>query len=241
MQILAGVLRWLQLLRYIKERNFMKKTIFVIFLMSIAIAAFAQNGVIRELSGEVEIKRAGSATFVPATVGSVITQDTIVSTGFRSNAIIEIGSSTITVRPLTRLSLAEIRAAAGAETVNVNLQTGRVRVDVRPPAGNTANFTIQSPTSTASVRGTSFDVNTRSVTVLEGRVAFYGRSGAPVMVDAGSESTVVTGSGTAADPLQNIFENLTPPMPVGTGASREATNAPVITSITGDVIILIDY
>ena len=198
----------------------MKKTFLAAFLMACALHAFAQNGVVRELSGEVELRHVGSAEFVPAELGSAVALDTVVSTGFRSSAIIEIGSATLTVRPLTRLSLTEIRDAAGAENTSVNLQAGRIRVDVRPPAGTTANFTVTSPSSTASVRGTSFEVDARSIRVLEGAVNFRGVSGVPVMVHAGGESVVGVG-GRTADPMQNIFQALSPPMPVGAGVSGD--------------------
>ena len=55
-----------------------------------------------------------------------LSEDTIISTGFKSSALIRAGSSVITVRPLTRLALAEIISAAGTENINVNLQAGRI-------------------------------------------------------------------------------------------------------------------
>jgi hypothetical protein len=174
--------------------------------------------------------------FVPAVAGSAIAQDTIVSTGFRSSAIIDVGSSTLTVRPLTRLSLAAITAAAGTETISVNLQAGRVRVDVSPPAGTAANFTVQSTVATASVRGTSFEFHTRSIGVMEGLVHFNGVSGVPVLVHAGGESLAMPG-GRAADPVQTLFQNLTPPAPAGTGESGEMMVSPILAPATGYIII----
>jgi len=222
----------------------MKKAILTVLLMGVAAYVFAQSGTIRELSGEVEIRQAGAADFVPATVGSEVAQDTIVSTGFRSSAIIDIGSSTLTVRPLTRLSLTEIRTAAGAETVSANLQSGRVRVDVRPPAGTMANFTMQGPSATASVRGTSFEFDARSIRVLDGSVSFRGGSGAQVILQAGGESAVGLG-GRAADPLQSVFQALSPPAPVGAGASGEVIVVPgampVASPTTGNIVITITH
>jgi len=204
----------------------MKKTFFVV-LLSAAIAAgvFGQNGVIRELTGEVEIKRSGASSFTAARAGDTVARDTIVSTGFRSTAVITIGSSTITVRPLTRLSLAEIQSASEAENVNVNLQTGRVRVDVRPPAGTRADFTVQSTTASASVRGTSFEFDTVNLSASEGTVSFGSASGAPaVMVQAGGSSFIGT-NGNAVSPAEVSAAALVPPAPVGTAA-----NAPIITA-----------
>jgi len=225
----------------------MRKVFLAVLLAGVATHVFAQNGIIREMSGEVELRHAGATDFVPASIGSVVAQDTIVSTGFRSNAVIEVGSSMIAVRPLTRLSLAEIGIVAGEENVRVNLQAGRVRVDVRPPAGTMAGFTVQGPSATASVRGTSFDFDARSVNVLDGAVSFRGTRGAPVMVQAGGESAVAAG-GRVADPVQVLFQDLSPSVPVGADGSGEAAVVPVVPApvpvvppATGGVDITVVY
>ena len=171
----------------------MKKIFCAAALMSlIAWCVFAQSpaqmsAVIRDLIGDVELKHAGTGEFVPAKAGSEVAQDTIVSTGFKSSAVIAAGNSVIMVKPLTRLSLAEIQASSGTENVAMNLQTGRVKVDVKPPAGTKANFKVQSPSSTASVRGTSFEFDTRRLKVIEGTVAFMGSNKLSIPVSAGSE------------------------------------------------------
>jgi len=164
----------------------MKKTVFLIFLTFIIIfSCYSQNGVIREITGDVTIKTSGAASFAAARAGTAVAQDAIISTGFKSTAIIEIGSSLITVRPLTRLSLAEIRSSSGAENLNINLEAGRIKVDVKPPAGTRANITVQSPSSSASVRGTSFEMGSMNIEVFEGRIGWKGSSGVPVMVSGG--------------------------------------------------------
>jgi len=167
-----------------------KKVILVILFAGLSVCVFAQNGVIKELSGTVELKAAGASAFSPAAAGAQIRADTIISTGFKSTALVEVGSSVITVRPLTRLTLTEISAQAGAETLNMNLQAGRVRVDVNPPAGAKASVSVSSPSATASVRGTSFYFDTMNVRVREGTVAFKGKVGYTVQVSAGSFSGV---------------------------------------------------
>ena len=186
---------------------------------------FAQNGVIRELSGTVELKRAGAANFVPARTGDAIAQDTVISTGFKSTALVEIGSSVLTVRPLTRLTLAELRTAEGTENINVNLQTGRVRVDVNPPAGTRTNMEVRGPSATASVRGTSFEFDTRNLAVLHGVVAFRGNRGGTMLVSAGSTSQVTENS-KAADPIETNATGLLPPSVIGSSGSVSGVNIP---------------
>jgi len=186
----------------------MKRGLFVFLLLTAAaLCVFSQNsrrttGIIRELTGEVELKRNEASAFVRAKAGDTVAADTVVSTGFKSTAIIEIGSSSITVRPLTRLTLAEIQSVSDNETLNMKLQTGRVKVDVKPPAGTKASCTIQSPSSTASVRGTSFEFDTFNLKVNEGIVAFRGNKGMNVLVPAGMTSSI-NADDKAVDPFEN--------------------------------------
>jgi len=202
----------------------------IIFVLSFAITlcfarqAQAQNStaVIRDLTGVVEIKPAGSSVWTPAKAGDVIEKQTIVTTGFRSSAVLIVGSSTLRVRPLTRLSLEELITLNQSETVNINLNTGRVRVEVKPPAGTRADFTVQSPASIASVRGTEFEMDTVSIQVIEGEVSYATLTGPvtrPVTVSAGEESRVDTGTGSVIQPM--AVEDSVRALPVLAGQSAE--------------------
>ena len=196
----------------------MKKITTVVLIILCAAGLFAQQnaqfGEITEFSGTVEIKRAGQANFIPAKAGDTLAKDTIISTGFRSTALIRAGSTVLTVRPITRLSLSEIMSSTGAETLNVNLQVGRVKVDVNPPAGTRASMTIQSPMATASVRGTSFEFDTQSITVLEGTVTFQGSGNGYVLVSAGSTSEI-NANGSPMHPIETFTAQLWPSQPAG--------------------------
>ena len=221
----------------------MRKIFLVVLLLTVAVCAvFAQGtsspagaGVIRELTGDVQLKFAGSDSFVAARAGSEVAQNTIVSTGFKSTAIVAVGGTVITVKPLTRLSLAEIQSASNTETLNVSLQTGRVRVDVNPPAGMKASTTVQSPSATASVRGTSFEFDTLNLTVNEGKVVYSGNIGPAAMVSAGGASYIQT-NGAPADPVAAKTESLLPPSPAGAPASGGQ-----YTPSFGDVGISVTY
>ena len=194
----------------------MNKIVVIIVLMLASAGTFAQNGVLLELNGTVELRLPGSAEYIPAQTGTVLTDDTIISTGFNSTALIEAGSALLTVRPLSRMTLTEIASAAGTETLNVNLQAGRVRVDLNPPAGTRASMSVSSPVATASVRGTSFEFDTRNLHVRRGTVNFEGRRGMGMRVEAGSSSQLDK-DGRASDPVNTFIAGLTPPPPVGTG------------------------
>jgi hypothetical protein len=205
----------------------MKITILVLLLVmagELCFSVFAQSGVIKELVGTVELKPAGATDFVSATAGAQVMQDTIVSTGFKSQAKLEVGSATILVRPLTRLTVIEITAMQGVEMVNLNLHAGRLRVDVKPPAGAKASFTVVSPIATASVRGTSFFFDTRNVSVREGTVAFKGSAGYGVQVPAGS-FTGVSAYSVAAVAQDTASAAVTVSSPVGVNEATTGTAA----------------
>ena len=192
----------------------MKKMIAVFILIMSGAIAFAQQAVIRDVSGTVELKASGASSYVAANIGDSVSENTMISTGFKSTALIEAGSTLIAVRPLTRLTLMEIRSTIGSEILNLNLASGRVRVDVNPPAGTRASMGVSSPTATASVRGTSFEMDLRRIIVVEGRVDYSGKRGGLVVVDAGYDSSVLM-DGKVSSPYGNILSGYRPSPPVG--------------------------
>jgi len=212
----------------------------IVLILLCAGLVFAQNGVINEVSGTVEIKRPGSAVFIAAKAGDQLTGDTVVSTGFKSTALVTVGSSVITVRPVTRLTLSELSSSAGSETINVGLQTGRVRVDVNPPAGTRTTMAVRSPSATASVRGTSFDFDTWNLQVHHGTVAFKGSKGGTILVSAGSTSTIQS-DGKAADPIETNAAALVPPPPSGVADSGIENTGGGSANPTGDVTLELIY
>jgi len=192
----------------------MKRTIMVMLLITTAVFVFAQNsGVfIREMSGTVELQTQGSTGWTPARLNEPIRESTIVSTGFKSTAIIAVGNSTLLVQPLTRMSLGALINRDQTETVNLNLNTGKIRIDVKPPAGAKASVSVQTPSATASVRGTAFDLDTVAIQVHEGSVIFQPNGASrSVIVNAGQSSWIDPASGGAVNPL--IAAKISLPLP----------------------------
>ena len=83
-------------------------------------------------------------------------------------------------------------------------------------------MSVSSPSATASVRGTSFEFDTRNLSVHSGSVVFQGNRGRMMMVNAGSASKVES-DGKVADPIETKTAGLLPPAPVGT----DSVSAPV--------------
>ena len=193
----------------------MKRTLSLLVLALAAALSVAQApvAVIRQVAGTVEIKAPGR-DWVPARAGAALTKDTAISTGFKSVAILTLGGSTLTVKPLTRLTLEEIARLEGSEKVRLALLSGRVRADVAPPAGGKADFSVRSPTATASVRGTGFDQDVMNLDVDDSEVEYTGLDGNPVTVGAG-QSSYVDEDGGAVPPEETDERDLNPPPPAG--------------------------
>jgi hypothetical protein len=194
----------------------MKKLFLVSCFLVIAIQVFAQNNaaVVREIFGEVEVKRPSDQSWVPAKQNMSLDKNTLISTGFRSTARIALGNSVLTVRPLSRLSLEELSAERETETTTLYLQAGRVRANVSPPAGGRTVFQVKSPSATASVRGTSFNFDSMNLQVNSGTVAFAGNDGVQRMI-TGGKSSYVSASGQTLSFAEAEQQTLKPPIPQG--------------------------
>jgi hypothetical protein len=193
----------------------MKKQALLVMMILTAGLVFAQQGIIKDMIGTVELKPAGASAFVPAKPGDRVAPNTIISTGFKSIAVISVGSTTLSVRALTRLSRAEISQTQEKEELNVNLQAGRVRVEVRPPVGTRADTSVRTPSATASVRGTVFEIDTQNLIVNDGTVAYSGNDGT-MLISAGGTSRIDPVTGRPVDPIETTAANLLPPAPTGT-------------------------
>ena len=157
---------------------------------------------IQELSGTVEIKAPGQ-NWVPAQTGMIIEKAAVISTGFKSSAILSLGDSLLTVRPLTRLSLEELASDQGDEKVDLYLQSGRIRAEVNPPPGRKTDFTVRSPTATASVRGTIFEFDGVNLWVLKGQILLASISGSGIIVRQGESSAVDEITGHVSNPRED--------------------------------------
>ena len=224
----------------------MKRLALITLILFCTARAFPQEGLqsgeITELTGTVELKHPGQTDFTPAKVRDKLTKDTIVSTGFKSNALIRVGSAILTVRPLTRLSLSEISSSEGTEKLNLSLQAGRIRVDVKPPAGTRTSMSFVSPMATAAVRGTSFEFDIDSLTVLEGKVIFKGSQDAEIPVSAGTSSGI-NEYGRPFIPAETYATGLRPVPPAGVEAGyREGgTFVPGFFDSSGNFGLIINY
>jgi hypothetical protein len=214
----------------------MKRAGIGVLMVMAASLLSAQTAVIRELSGRVEVKAPGAAEWKAAEPGQVLDKASLISTGFKSMARISIGNSTITVQPLTRLSLEEIAAAQGGEQVVLGLRAGRIRADVKPPIEGNIDFSVRSPMATASVRGTIFDFDGTRITVEEGRVRLAGEGVTGAYVGRGHSTEAEPETGTTAPVIEVVKEELSLAPPPGV----EAVPAPT-GSASGGLDFIFDW
>ncbi len=142
---------------------------------------------IQSISGKVEIQEPG-ASWRTAVNGMDLPMNTKISTGFGSEAKVEMDNATITVKPLTRMTVQELVTTEDTTTTKLFLGAGRIRADVRRSGSLVNDFQVRSPVATAAVRGTSFTFDGLRLEVLEGSVDFTGSKGTKVNVPAGGKS-----------------------------------------------------
>lgn len=167
----------------------MKKIFACLLCTLVSFALFAVEAEIVELSGKAEIQING--VWKEAAKGGVIPAGSVVSTGFKSSLTLKIDGSTLVVNQLTRLKLEEILQKEDAVSSKVFLDTGRMKVDVKPKTTAKVNFQVQTPVATASVRGTAGEITasgqlsgsegTWSYTA--GNQTLYVPSGSTVIID----------------------------------------------------------
>ncbi len=170
--------------------------------MSLCVAAGlgAQEASIRSVTGKVEYQSPGGS-WKPAVAGTKLDANAVISTAFKSTAVVALGNSTLTVKPLTRLTLEEIARREGSDSVSLYLLAGRVKAEVKAPTGSKVQFKIKSPTATASVRGTSWDFDGINTTVLNGQVYLEGTGGGPGVLVGEGEVSFVDENGNASAPV----------------------------------------
>ncbi len=156
----------------------MKKidTLLAILLLAAALAGAQTQARVRSFTGKVEILGAQQA-WVPVKAGMSLGLGTTISTGFNSTAVLELGSSVLQVKPLTRLRLNELVAREGTVTTDLFLQVGKIRAEVKSAEGLAQDFKVKSPVSTAAVRGTGFEYDGYELYVFEGTVTYSNLTG----------------------------------------------------------------
>ncbi len=167
----------------------MKKYLAALILLSaLTIPLFAElNATVKNVRGKVEIKMPFK-NWQKAKPGMVIPKGAIISTGFRSYAILQLGDSILQVKQLTRMKLIELIRKKNTVSTKLFLRVGKIRAKVRTSKGLRADFKLKSPSSTAAVRGTEFEYDGTTLKVIEGVVQFFNQLNQKREISMGEES-----------------------------------------------------
>ena len=182
------------------------KRLLIIAVIAFAVGniAFAQTqAVVKEFTGKVEMKATGGA-WTPVAAGMKFDTGASISTGFSSTAVLDLGTSTLKVAPLTRMQLVELIARQGNVSTTLALKVGKVNAEVKVAPGLRQEFTLKGPQATAAVRGTEFVFDGVTVTVVNGLVFFSNNQGQGRGVGAGEQSST---GGTSGLPTSGDQEN----------------------------------
>jgi len=146
-----------------------------------AVSAFAFDAKVTSVTGKVQVQRKGSSEWVDLSKGDLVEEGAIISTGFNSNATLNLGESVCTIAPLTRMSVEQLtrKDVEGTDKnvtkTTVYIDTGKASFKVNSTSKNLNDFKVHTPASTASVRGTAFDSYASGETdVTEGLVGMSG-------------------------------------------------------------------
>ena len=207
----------------------MKKVFLIISLVCFMLTPLlAISGEVVAVKGKAEIKQGGK--WIPAKAGNKITSGLMISTGFKSELTLKIDGSVITVKPMTRLTIEEITQKNEAVSSEVYLNVGSVKADVKPASTKKVEFKVKTPVATASVRGTSGEIDANGLLIgTSGTWSYVNNDGIETRVNIG-DSVIISDTGMVT-PAQNIKANAVLPQSVQTLAEAEA-NSPTITPHT---------
>jgi hypothetical protein len=160
---------------------------------------------ITNLSGEVEIKRAGSEEYIPALKGMILNTGDYISTGFDSTAEILVNDlAHLKINQITHFSIDQLFYDNNLARTQIMLYSGEITSVVNPAKGVKADFKISTHVCTIGVRGTEFSVEyhgdseNTNVEVYEGSVVIT-----PENND--KETTVSAGSKARVDSKGDIY------------------------------------
>jgi hypothetical protein len=145
------------------------------------------------VNGTVQVRRSGSPTWVPLALNNKVAEKDAVRTGKASEAELKFpDGSTIKLKEGV-----EVEADALVEKCAIKHNRGSVFFKIAKTILTKGAFTVQTPTATATIRGTAFAINIRdgsaSFAVVQGKIGVKGAMGDEIAVKAGELCKAVAG------------------------------------------------
>lgn len=187
---------------------------------------FSLEGKVITVTGKVEYQEPQGA-WKPLKEGDFIHSGSMISTGFKSEASIQLGASILSLKPLTRMTLTELSEKEDTVDTELYLEVGTIKAEVNSFNNKKNGFTVKSPVATASVRGTIFEFG-EVLSVSQGSVSFMSPIGQVRFAVVGDQ---LEASGDAVmSPLASIVASQGG-IPLSTTPSTES-NSPIQASTT---------
>lgn len=147
-------------------------------------SAVALDAKVVSFTGKVEVQKDGG--WVPVKVGDVLKKGDVVSTGFKSDLVLQINESRVTLGALTRMTVEQLASNDVKDETSLFIDSGKVIADVQHKEKR-VSFKVTTPVATASVRGTVGEVRVSgAVTSYEGSfVVSDSNQSEPVIMEDG--------------------------------------------------------
>jgi len=157
---------------------FLASFIATIGISSISADNSQMQAVVTKKSGKVEIQDSNNpGKWLPLEIGSTLGKGSIIQTGFKSEAELQIKGTTISLAPLSRLTFEQLVQKDKKDETKVYLDTGSIKTSVKKTEDRSVGFKVRSPVATASVRGTVLEVTNKfrstDIKTHEGTVAVW--------------------------------------------------------------------
>ena len=133
-----------------------KKLLAVLLALCAAASLFALDGIVIEVTGKCEIQDGDD--WIQLEEGDELGPGDVISTGFKSEVVIALDETTLTVNALTRITLEQLFELNGDKASTMFLDAGSISASVRSEEDKKVAFKVKTPAVTASVRGTDGDV-----------------------------------------------------------------------------------
>lgn len=150
-----------------------KKILIALVVSAIVCSPLAADSAkVTFVKGKVEVNRGGN--WVQLKVGDTIAEKETVSTGFQSEARLNLNGSVLAVAAMSRVTLETLKSTDSKNSVSVYIDTGATRSKVNHADNKKVDYTTRTAVAVASVRGTDYiQIARGNVTCLEGAVAVY--------------------------------------------------------------------
>lgn len=134
-------------------------------------SAFALEAKVISVTGKVEVRE--GKKWIPLVKGESVEKGDVISTGYKSEAVLQVKGASFTLGPMTRITVEDLVSTSTKDTTQLYIDSGSIKADVNQKDGKRVGFKVRSPVATASVRGTSFTMNASGkLVVTKGLVSF---------------------------------------------------------------------